>query len=143
MYMTAEDFVLALLASPEKMLPSPAIVQDVKRLFESMDANGDSYISFPEIRFLMSLLTSDEREVEVLFRIMGTDKSGTLSLEDFANALRGATKDEAVVHSLLKPSTRRNGIVRGLLGDEAAPCKCSLGELKAMIHSVRTEVWKA
>lgn len=143
MYMTAEDFVLALLASPEKVLPNPDIVQDLQRLFESMDANGDGYISFPEFRFLMSLLTSDPREVETLFYIVGTDKSGTLSLEEFANVLRGATKDEAVVRSFLKPSTRRNGIVKALFGDETAPRRCSFRELEAVIHSVRTEVWKA
>ncbi|KAG5485183.1 hypothetical protein CUR178_06541 [Leishmania enriettii] len=143
MYMTAEDFVLALLASPEKVLPNPAIVQDLNRLFESMDANGDGCISFPEFCLLMSLLTSDECEMETLFRIMNNNHSGTLSLEEFANVLRGATKDEAVVRSLLKPSTRRNGIVRTLFGDEAAPRECSFGELKAIIHSVRTEVWKA
>lgn len=143
MYMTVEDFVLALLASPEKVLPNPDIVQDLQRLFESMDANGDGYISFPEFRFLMSLLTSDPHEVEALFYIVGTDKSGTLSLEEFANVLRGATKDEAVVRSLLKPSTRRNGIVRALFGDETAPRRCSFRELEALIRSVRTEVWKA
>ncbi|GET86006.1 hypothetical protein, conserved [Leishmania tarentolae] len=143
MYMTAEDFVLALLASPEKALPNPNIVQDLQRLFESMDANGDGYISFPEFRFLMSLLTSDLREVEALFRIVGTDESGTLSLEEFANVLRGATKDEAVVRSFLKPSTRRNGVVRALFGDDAAPRRCSFSELEAVIHRMRVEIWKA
>ncbi|KAG5510872.1 hypothetical protein JKF63_06373 [Porcisia hertigi] len=143
MYMTAEDFVLALLASPEKTLPHRAVVQDLQRLFESMDANGDGYMSFPEFRFLMSLLTSDAREMEVLFRIVDTDQSGALSLEQFANVLRGVTRDEAVVHSLLKPSTRHNGIVRALFGDEAAPRKCTFSDLQTVIHSIRTEVWKA
>ncbi|KAK7194460.1 mitochondrial calcium uptake 1 [Novymonas esmeraldas] len=143
LYMTAEDFVLALLAAPEKVLRNPAIVADLRRLFESMDANGDGVISFPEFRFLMSLLTSDPREVAALFRIVDTDRSGTLTLEEFANVLRGVTKEEAVVRSLLKPSTRRNGIVRALFGDEAAPRRCTFAELEEMIHGVRVEVWKA
>ncbi|KPI88459.1 hypothetical protein ABL78_2421 [Leptomonas seymouri] len=143
MYMTAEDFVLALLASPEKELADPSIVADLRHLFESMDANGDGYISFPEFRFLMSLLTSDTKEIAALFRIMDVDGTGTLALEDFANVLRGVTKDEAVVRSLLKPSTRRGGVVRALFGDEASPRKCSFDELAAIIYNIRTEVWKA
>lgn len=142
-YMTAEDFVLALLASPERVLRNPDTVKELHRLFEAMDANGDCYISFPEFRFLMSLLTSDPREVAALFHIVDMDESGTLSLEEFANVLRGATKDEAVVRSLLKPSTRRNGVVRALFGDEDAPRRCSFEELEAVILSIRTEVWKA
>lgn len=143
LYMTVEDFVLALLASPEKALPDRAIVADLQRLFESMDANGDGYISFPEFRFLMSLLTSDPQEVATLFRIVDVDGVGAVALEDFANVLRGVTKDEAVVRSLLKPSTRRNGVVRALFGDSANPRKCSFEELDNVIHNIRTEVWKA
>lgn len=143
MYMTVEDFVLALLASSQRELPDPAIVADLQKLFDSMDANGDGYISFPEFRFLMSLLTSDPQEMATLFRIADVDGDGALPLEDFANVLRGVTKDEAAVRSLLKPSTRRNGVVHALFGDEASPRKCSLDELAAVIHNIRIEVWKA
>lgn len=143
MYMTVEDFVLALLASPEKELPDPAIVADLQVLFEAMDANGDGYISFPEFRFLMSLLTSDAQEMATLFRIVAGDATGGLTLEEFANVLRGVTKDEAVVRSLLKPSTRRNGVVKALFGDAATPRTCTFAELNAVIHGSRTEVWKA
>jgi calcium uptake protein 1, mitochondrial len=143
LYMTVEDFVLALLASPEKELANPAIVEDLQVLFESMDANADGYISFPEFRFLMGLLTSDPHEMATLFRIADVDGCGSLTLEDFANVLRGVTKDEAVVRSLLKPSTRRNGVVRSLFGSEESPRRCTYTELAAVIHNIRTEVWKA
>lgn len=143
MYMTVEDFVLALLASAEKALPDPGIVADLQVLFESMDANGDGYISFPEFRFLMSLLTSDAQDMATLFKIVDVDGTGGLTLEDFANVLRGVTKDEAVVRSLLKPSTRRNGVVKALFGDAAHPKTCTFAELNAVIHGIRTEVWKA
>lgn len=142
-YMTVEDFVLALIASPQKELPHPSIVADLQHLFQTMDANGDGFISFPEFRFLMSLLISRPRDIEVLFQMADTDQNGRVSLDQFATVLRGITKDEAAVRSLLKPSTRRNGIIVALFGTEEEPRLCSFAELEARVHEIRTEVWKA
>lgn len=140
-YMNAEDFVLALLASPDSTLADPTIAEDLRELFNTIDANGDGFISFPEFRFLISLLTSRPADIALLFRVVDEDGDGAITLGQFSDVLRGLTKDEAAARSLLKRT--RNGIVLTLFGTEKAPKRCTFDELAAIVEAVRVEVWRA
>lgn len=141
--MNAEDFVLALLASPEKKLADPSSVDDLHQLFVSIDSNGDGYISFPEFRFLMLLLISKTSDLKRLFKIVDVNGDGAITLEQFSCVLRGVSRDEAAVYSLLKESSKRNGLVRHLFGDAAQPRECTCDELLGLIREIRASVWTA
>lgn len=140
-YMNVEDFVLALLASPDKTLKHPSVANDLETLFNSFDTNGDGYISFPEFSFLLALLASRQEDVRALFSVVDEENLSSITLEQFANVLRGLTNDETAARALLR--RKRSGILVKLFGDEEHPRRCSYEELSAVITQVRTEVWKA
>lgn len=141
-YMTADDFVRALLATPDTALADPSVAEDMQELFNSLDSNGDGFLSFPEFRFLMALLTSASEDMELLFRIVDDEKKGSININQFSEVLRGLTEDEAVVRSFLKPS-RRHGVTRALFGDEAEPRECTFAEVNKLISDIRRAVWSA
>ncbi|CAD2222171.1 EF-hand domain pair/EF-hand domain/EF hand, putative [Angomonas deanei] len=142
-YMTADDFVLALLGSPDTELKNPTAAEELKQVFKSMDANGDGYLSFSEFRFLMALLTSNPDDMELLFKIVDDDHNKAISLEQFADVLRGLTDDHAVASSMFNHYSKENGILRTFFGTETEKKQCSYDELSSFIHNLRVQIWTA
>ncbi|EPY24894.1 Ca2+ binding protein, contains EF-hand motif (ISS) [Strigomonas culicis] len=142
-YMTVDDFVRALLGSPDPQLKSSSAADGLREIFVKMDTNEDSFISFPEFRFLMALLTSKSSDVKLLFNIVDTDHTGAISLEQFADVLRGCTDDKALVRSITKDTRRKSGVLHNLFGTRERPRCCTFQEVDELIHSIRMEVWKA
>ncbi|CCW72109.1 unnamed protein product [Phytomonas sp. Hart1] len=143
LYMTADDFVMALLGASGKEESKKLSASGLHDLFTSIDSDCDGCIGFHEFRFIFSLLTSRPQDMRQLFRIVDKEGQGSLSSDQFANVLRGLTKDEAVVRSVLSPTSRRGGLVRKLFGENAKPRRCSFQEINNIAHAIRVEVWKA
>lgn len=143
LYMTVEDFVLAVLASPDKKLAHPSIVDGLKDLFSAFDCNADGYMSFNEFRFLMSLIMSHPDDVALLFRVADDSGDNAITLAQFGDVLRGLTRDEEVVQSLLKSSGRRYGFILKLFGDDENPRRCTVEEVNEVVHTLRSQIWMA
>ena len=59
--MNKEDFVRALLVAKE--LADPKAAEELAPLFSVIDANGDGRLSYGEFSFLITLLSTNQKDV--------------------------------------------------------------------------------
>lgn len=137
-FMTAEDFVCALLATKDTKLEDPNAAQDLQALFAATDANGDGKLSFSEFSFLMMLLTTKQRDFETSFVLFDEENKGSLTLSQFQHVIAALSDDNgAAVRKLAG-----GGILKKLFGDTGLRT-CTYREFSTVIEQLQTEVWKA
>lgn len=137
-YMTAEDFVCALLASKETTLEDPQAAEDLAALFAATDANGDGKLSFGEFNFLMTLLTTKPKDFEVAFVMFDEENKSSLSLSQFTRAITVLSDDDGKSMR----SLAGGGILTKLFGPNGQR-SCSYKEFKQVVEQIQLEVWKA
>ncbi|KAG0503247.1 hypothetical protein HPP92_003319 [Vanilla planifolia] len=84
------------MACTKASLPFANGREELKRFFDSFDADGDSKISPLELRQLLRLTIGEEvsvEEAEAVFRLVDSDGDGLLDLDDFTK-LVGTTGSE-------------------------------------------------
>ena len=134
-YMTPEDFLLSLLASPKKELDDKAAADDIKALFGVVDRNDDGKISFREYSVLMVLLATSLCDFELAFRMFDTENKGSLAPTEFQAMM------QAFGDANSKPS-HKGQIMRKLFGPNCDQ-RCTFSCFKTAVNDLHMEVTKA
>ena len=152
-YMTAEDFVCALLASSDTKLKSPHAAADIKKLFQAVDTNHDGKLSLAEFSFLITLLATKPNDLKLAFTMFGESpaaappkrrggstsaaaiEASSVSVEEFAKVVSTLSGGEATANA-------SNGLVQKLFGVKGQK-RCTAEEVNKLIDELRMEVWKA
>mmetsp|Transcript_38292 Transcript_38292/g.44613 ORF Transcript_38292/g.44613 Transcript_38292/m.44613 type:complete len:381 (-) Transcript_38292:75-1217(-) len=137
-FMTAEDFVCALLASKDTTLEDPTAVKELEVLFAATDANHDGKLSFSEFSFLMMLLTTKARDFELSFSVFDDENKGSLNLNQFEQVVASLSDDDGDAVRKLAGG----GILKKLFGPEGQG-RCSYDSFRSVVDQIQTEVWKA
>lgn len=137
-FMTAEDFVCALLASKETKLDDSTAVKDLEELFAATDANGDGKLSFSEFSFLMMLLSTKLRDFELSFTVFDSDDKGSLTLKQFEQVVSALSDDDGEAVKKLAGG----GILKKLFGPSGQE-RCTYSAFRSVVDQIQTEVWKA
>ena len=141
-FMTAEDFVCALLGSKDNKLSDPAAAEDLQALFNATDSDGDGKLSFSEFSFLMVLLTTKQSDFELSFAMLDSERRGSLSAAQFIACIRALSSDDMPASLLSKSLAKGGGIMAKLFGSNFGK-RCTLEELGQLTEQLRLEVWKA
>jgi calcium uptake protein 1, mitochondrial len=137
-YMTAEDFVCALLATKDTTLEDPRAAEDLAALFAATDANQDGKLSFSEFNFLMTLLTTKPKVFEVAFVMFDEENKSALTLPQFTRAVTALSDDDGKSMR----SLAGGGILTKLFGTNGKRA-CSYKEFQQVVEQLQLEVWKA
>lgn len=137
-FMTAEDFVCALLATKDTKLEDPDAAKDLAELFAATDANGDGKLSFSEFSFLMMLLTTKPRDFELSFKVLDEEGKGSLTLNQFLNVVSVLSDDDGNAAKKLAGG----GILKKLFGTTGLR-RCTYSEFISVVEQLQLEVWKA
>jgi Ca2+-binding EF-hand superfamily protein len=103
-FMTADDFVAAMLAAKDPSIVTPAAVEELAKLFADADANHDGRISFREFSFLSILLCTKMEDFERAFTMFDEEQKGGLTKAQFKKMI-SVFGDES-----MKP-TMKSGLV--------------------------------
>jgi Ca2+-binding EF-hand superfamily protein len=141
-FMTAEDFVCALLGAKDNKLEDPKAADELQSLFNATDADGDGKLSFNEFSFLMVLLTTKQTDFELCFQMLDTERRGSLSAAQFIACIRALGSDDMPPALLSKSLAKGGGIMAKLFGSNFGK-RCTLQELAQLTEQLRLEVWKA
>ena len=141
-YMTAEDFLCALLGTKETKLEDPKAASELQCLFNTVDSDGDGKLSFSEFSFLMVLLTTKQKDFELCFHMLDAERRGSLSAAQFITCIKALSSDDMPSALLSKSLARGGGLMVKLFGANFGK-RCSLADLTLLCEQVRTEVWKA
>lgn len=130
--------------------PSPLLgdMDELKKVFNNFDANGDGKISVNELETVLRTLRSDVPQQEELRRVMeelSTDRDGFINLSEFAAFCRSDTTDggdSALRDAFDLYDKDKNGLISTEelhLALDRLGMKCSVEECQEMIKSVDSD----
>ncbi|THG11474.1 calcium-binding allergen Ole e 8-like [Camellia sinensis] len=121
-------------------------MEEVRKVFNRFDTNGDGKISLTELVHVMKALGSDtsEDEVKRMMEEIDTDRDGFISLDEFANFYRSSSAGGAqeLKEAFDLYDLNKNGLISSTelhqilnrLGE-----KCSVEDCNGMIKSVDSD----
>ncbi|CAK8534250.1 unnamed protein product [Lathyrus sativus] len=131
-----------------KQSPLPEDTDELKKVFNDFDANGDGKISANELETVLRTLRSDVPQEDELRRVMEdltTDREGCINLSEFSAVCRSDTSDgggSALRDAFDLYDRDKNGLISTEelhLALDRLGMKCSVEECRDMINSVDSD----